>query len=779
MGVVFLAHQIDLDREVAIKCVRTDTFSGEDGLKRFMREAKVLASLEHQGIVRIFDVDKLDEVLFIVSEFIDGCTLKHRIRQTQFRLRPAVRLIRDIASTIDFVHRKNIIHRDIKSENILLPKEGGIKVIDFGLARDYGDGASQSITKTGEFLGTAEYMAPEIILAQQVTALCDVYALGCLFYEVLSGHYPFSGSPMEILNQHMKIPFPKVSTSRCDCPSSIDEIIQRATMKDPALRTESAAVLVSELTAFLDSPDSLSTVGSLLPGTRQISNIETPLVRERSIQPTAIMKGKASAKIPVNSAAKIPVKSAAKIPVNSAAKIPLKSATRNPVKSPSNHPTKVLDSFLSSKVENSAISLSSSSGGSGNTIVGMVKKARKRQLFGLFVIGLILLTGALYVAFSGFSSTGEVAVEIDKASVENNDSVTSVVNNDPVPSVVNNNSPVLNIRELSRKEQFLMLKKLAEDVLKEDFITPLLDTIKIECFKGYQKIDVSVAHKKLKDILAGYPKIVQLEKSMPLVPLLFQSGDLTENEKISLCNALYPLITFDQLFLLLGKDLMFNIKCILSPIVNVVEKGQEVEFPSDRYLPPEDIHLLGVKTSFKPRAPFTDKEALILTPKSDSDGVFMSQNISYLRGGRLQKLNIKEAVIVFTPSNFSLSESLLKRGTVTLGIVRRQFPAAYRFKITVNGSFSFYITDTLLETEKINVSFGITQTTLKTETWYELPSSVFKRTDNNVTIIAESLWSRFTDSVLYAEKIDGEEVHARYVFVPILFGVSVKDGKKL
>ncbi len=274
MGVVFLGKQQDLDRDVAIKCIRCDEFGGEEGVARFKREASVLAGLEHPGIVKIYKVDQAGQCLFIVSEFIDGENLKARLHRMPMHWKAALQLVLDVALVLDYVHDKGIVHRDIKSENILLPNEGGVKVIDFGLAKDYsGSSASHNVTRQGEFLGTPEYLAPEIIRHQVIGPSCDIYSLGVLLFEVLTGRLPYTGKPFDVLTAHLRAPLPSLREHLPQVPAGIEQLMQRAMAKQPAERQSSAKAFADEIAHVLrthrqSSPDA-TMKGEVQQKTRQ------------------------------------------------------------------------------------------------------------------------------------------------------------------------------------------------------------------------------------------------------------------------------------------------------------------------------------------------------------------------------------------------------------------------------------------------------------------------------------------------------------------------------
>lgn len=249
MGTVLRATQRDLDRVVAVKCVRLDRFGDDEGVARFKREAAMLSRVEHPGVVRLYTVEEWEGLLLIVSEFVEGVSLHERLDGGPLRWATAVELVSDLARTLSDLHGQGIVHRDIKSENVLLPGGGGAKLIDFGLAKDFTgrSGPGNDVTRAGEFFGTPAYLAPEVIRRQVVSPAGDVYALGILLYECLVGEPPFLGPPMEVLRAHVRDPVPPPSTVGKGVPRELDRIVAGATAKDPRERTPSAAAFADEL----------------------------------------------------------------------------------------------------------------------------------------------------------------------------------------------------------------------------------------------------------------------------------------------------------------------------------------------------------------------------------------------------------------------------------------------------------------------------------------------------------------------------------------------------
>jgi dienelactone hydrolase len=241
MGIVYRAHDTLLDRPVAIKSLASH-FTTPDGLKRLLREAQAAAKLTHPGIVATYDVLENGDGRFIVMELVEGKTLREVI---PLPWREATDLMRGVFEAIGFAHGRGIIHRDLKPENIIVTSNGSPKVMDFGLARSEG---GSRMTQTGMVVGTATYMAPEQALRGKAVPQSDLYALGCVFYEVLTGAPPFSGEdPLAIITQHINLPPRTPRQAVPDLPPAIEALILKLLAKDPSERLRSAADVVKLL----------------------------------------------------------------------------------------------------------------------------------------------------------------------------------------------------------------------------------------------------------------------------------------------------------------------------------------------------------------------------------------------------------------------------------------------------------------------------------------------------------------------------------------------------
>jgi serine/threonine protein kinase len=249
MANVYLAEDQELGRGVAIKILNDRHANDEQFVERFRREAKNAAALSHPNIVSIYDRGEAEGTYYIAMEYLDGRTLKELIVQRgPAPVTVSVEYARQVLSALRFAHRHGIVHRDIKPHNVLVDAEGRVKVTDFGIARA---GASQ-MTEAGSIVGTAQYLSPEQARGGDVDQRSDLYSLGVVLYELITGTLPFNGdTPVEIAMKHLStVPEPP-SERRPDIPRDLDLIVMRALAKDPDDRYASAEEMDADLERFL------------------------------------------------------------------------------------------------------------------------------------------------------------------------------------------------------------------------------------------------------------------------------------------------------------------------------------------------------------------------------------------------------------------------------------------------------------------------------------------------------------------------------------------------
>jgi eukaryotic-like serine/threonine-protein kinase len=246
MAEVHKGRDLRLGRDVAIKMLRTDLARDATFQERFRREAQNSAALNHPAIVAVYDTGEEisatgEKLPFIVMEFVNGRTLKEVLAAEQ-RIQPrrALEMIADICAALEFSHRHGIIHRDIKPGNVMVTQNGQVKVMDFGIARALASGAT-TMTQTSAVIGTAQYLSPEQARGESVDARSDVYAAGCVLFELLVGHPPFVGdSPVSVAYQHVREDPKAPSDINREVPPDVDAIVLKALAKNPLNRYQSA-----------------------------------------------------------------------------------------------------------------------------------------------------------------------------------------------------------------------------------------------------------------------------------------------------------------------------------------------------------------------------------------------------------------------------------------------------------------------------------------------------------------------------------------------------------
>ncbi|MGY4647123.1 Stk1 family PASTA domain-containing Ser/Thr kinase [Mycobacterium sp. URHB0021] len=251
MSEVHLARDLRLHRDVAIKVLRADLARDPSFYLRFRREAQNAAALNHPAIVAVYDTGEAETptgpLPYIVMEYVDGVTLRD-IVHTEGPMPPkrAIEVIADACQALNFSHQHGIIHRDVKPANIMISKAGAVKVMDFGIARALAD--ANSVTQTAAVIGTAQYLSPEQARGEKVDARSDVYSLGCVLYEILTGEPPFVGdSPVAVAYQHVREDPVPPSQRHTGISPELDAVVLKALAKNPDNRYQTAAEMRSDL----------------------------------------------------------------------------------------------------------------------------------------------------------------------------------------------------------------------------------------------------------------------------------------------------------------------------------------------------------------------------------------------------------------------------------------------------------------------------------------------------------------------------------------------------
>lgn len=288
MADVFLAIDTILNRHVAIKILRSDQSTDAISILRFEREAQAATTLAHPNIVEIYDVGEYKNHHYIVMEYVAGKTLKKVIRDRAPLLNlEAVDTMKQLASAVAEAHKRGIIHRDIKPQNVIVKSDGSLKILDFGIATAKG---SAQLTQANNVMGSVHYLAPELAKGEPASPQSDIYALGIVFYEMLTGDVPFKADQaIQIALQHMREPMPSVRKANPNVPQSVENIIIRATAKNPKLRYQSCDEMLNDLEKCMspehqnDKPLSLNDPIDKTPTKQEKEDIKAGMTRSTSL----------------------------------------------------------------------------------------------------------------------------------------------------------------------------------------------------------------------------------------------------------------------------------------------------------------------------------------------------------------------------------------------------------------------------------------------------------------------------------------------------------------
>ncbi|MEA2125300.1 MAG: hypothetical protein QOI80_2082 [Solirubrobacteraceae bacterium] len=259
MGVVYLAEHQTLRRRAALKIIAPDLADDSDFRERFLREARIAATLTHPNVVTVYDAGEIDGLLYIAMQYVPGPDLAAILREER-RLGPyrVLDIGRQVAAALDAAHAAGLIHRDVKPANVLIDGRHAY-LTDFGLTKDRGSASGASLTRAGEVVGTTHYLAPEQVEGKEVDGRADVYALACLIFHTLTGEVPFPrDNDMAVLYAHLHDDPPKLSQRRKGLPIGLDAVIEKAMDKQPDRRFSSCEELIQAARVVVDAFGPLS-----------------------------------------------------------------------------------------------------------------------------------------------------------------------------------------------------------------------------------------------------------------------------------------------------------------------------------------------------------------------------------------------------------------------------------------------------------------------------------------------------------------------------------------
>lgn len=282
MAEVYKAYHPTLDRYVAIKILHSFLSEKTDILNRFQREAKHIASLSHPNIVQVYDFDTFGILYYMVMEYVDGLTLKSLLKdnQTEGKLLPfkeSARIVTEVGKALAYAHNRGVVHRDVKPANIMVDSKNRVVLTDFGLAKIV---SGPQFTTTGALVGTPAYMSPEQGVGQQGDHRSDIYSLGAVFYQLVTGRFPFiAETPIATVFKHINAPLSLPRTLNPEIPEELERIIIKSLEKDPNERYQDAAEFVADLEAFLQGASSDKLDGEVL----QTSNLQSAVMKNMAI----------------------------------------------------------------------------------------------------------------------------------------------------------------------------------------------------------------------------------------------------------------------------------------------------------------------------------------------------------------------------------------------------------------------------------------------------------------------------------------------------------------
>lgn len=324
MGYVYKAHEQSLQRVVALKVLPPHLASSPQFVKRFEREARSAARLSHPNIVTVFAVGSEGDYHFIAMEYVKGETVDQIVRERgKMDPREAVDVIQQVADALAEAHRNDIIHRDIKPQNIMIDQSGRVKVMDFGLAKVMSGGSE--LTSAGTYLGTPTYMSPEQCQGKDLDSRTDIYSLGIMFYEMVTGTLPFTAdTPLAVMRKIIDEPMPALTRSVTGVPSDIEYIIEKMAAKNPSARYSSAEDLSADLKAWLRGDKTSLSAEATIPTPKGV-RVPAPKADATIVSsakalsdPEGVLAAPAASSVAVTSAFSTPPEGVAEAPPNRA-----------------------------------------------------------------------------------------------------------------------------------------------------------------------------------------------------------------------------------------------------------------------------------------------------------------------------------------------------------------------------------------------------------------------------------------------------------------------------
>lgn len=265
MAAVYKAYQASMDRNVAIKVLPGQLAGSEEFVKRFQQEARIIARLEHPHILPVFDYGEENGIAYFVMRYLEAGTLKKRMKAGALSLSEIDRVFTQLAEALGYAHDQGVVHRDLKPANILVDSSDNLFLTDFGIAKIL-ESASPRLTQTEAIMGTPDYISPEQAAALNVDQRSDIYSLGVILYEMMTGRVPFvADTPLAVILKHISDPLPPPSSVRPDIPLPIEQVIQKALAKEPDDRFKDTDEFLSAWKLALTSVDTLSVQPKIPP----------------------------------------------------------------------------------------------------------------------------------------------------------------------------------------------------------------------------------------------------------------------------------------------------------------------------------------------------------------------------------------------------------------------------------------------------------------------------------------------------------------------------------